>query len=223
MKPDFLIGIPVYPGVDLLDVAGAREVFYWMGEQSTDRRFRTLVLAETTDRVQTHAGLPIVPDMSFDEFGEQELQLDLIWVPGASDATLAPMLGGTPFRARIQTLASGASYVTSVCTGAMLLADAGLLTGFRATSHWSVLNCLPPYGVEVAEGHPRYVVDRKEGEAVRVTGGGVSSGIDEALEIVQMLCGTDAAEQVQVSIQYFPHPPVQGTIPESPPCDLPAP
>lgn len=223
MKSDFLIGIPVYPGVDLLDVAGAREVFYWMGEQSTDRRFRTLVLAEQRGPVPTHAGLPIVPDLTFDEFDASGDVLDLIWVPGAADSTLAPMLGDTPFRARIQNLAAGASYVTSVCTGAVLLADAGLLDGFESTTHWATLDCLKAYGVPVAKGHPRFVVSEKAGQAVRVTGGGVSSGLDESLGIVEMLCGTAAAEQVQQTIQYFPDPPVHAEIPATPPCDLPVP
>jgi transcriptional regulator GlxA family with amidase domain len=220
----FRIGIPVYPFVDLLDVAAPREVFYWMEEIAAPARaFRTVVLAETREPVPTRAGLPIVPDLSFADFDAAGGRLDLIWVPGGRDSALEPLMGDTPFRARIQKLAAGASWITSVCTGAVLLADAGLLTGFRATTHWSTLECLKAYGVRVAKGHPRFVVDRRRGEAVRVTGGGVSSGLDEALALVELLCDRATAEQVQQYIQYFPDPPVHAAIPATPPCDLPVP
>jgi transcriptional regulator GlxA family with amidase domain len=222
MSETFVIGIPVYPMVDLLDVAGPREVFFWMQALAPpETRYEVLVLAETRAAVPTHAGLPIVPDRTFDEFAASGGRLDLLWVPGAADVTLAPMLGG-PFGDRIRALAEGASYVTSVCTGAILLADAGLLKGFEATTHWGDLKCLAAFeGVTVAKGHPRWVISERPGEATRVTGGGVSSGLDEALRVVELLAGTPLARQVQQMMQYYPKPPVKSRIPKPPPCDLP--
>lgn len=222
MRDTFLIGIPVYPMVDLLDVAAPREVFFWMQSLAPPpTRYEVLVLAETRDPVPTHAGLPILPDRTFDEFLASGGQLDLLWVPGAAGDTLAPMLGG-PFRDRLTTLAAGASYVTSVCTGAILLADAGLLAGFEATTHWADLKCLAAFpGVKVAKGHPRWVISERPGEAVRVTGGGVSSGLDEALRVVELLAGTDTARDVQQMMQYYPKPPVSSRIPKTPDCTLP--
>jgi transcriptional regulator GlxA family with amidase domain len=227
MSP-FRIGIPVYPLVDLLDVAAPREVFYWMDalpweEGERKREFSILVLAETPDPVPTRAGLPIVPDTTFAAFAASGEKLDLVWVPGADDRALAPLLGDEVWRERIRELCANAEYVTSVCTGAMLLGAAGLLDGWRATTHWSLIECLRAYGAVVDSELHRFVVDARPGEAIRITGGGVSSGIDEALEIVVRLCGRARAERVQQVIQYFPDPPVHATVPTPPPCTLAAP
>ena len=93
--------------------------------------------------------------------------------------------------------------VTSVCTGALLLARAGLLEGFTCTTHWAYKNILSLFpGVNVAPGFPRYVIDRN-----RISGGGISSGIDEALAIVEILRGPEMARQIQLAIQYAPNPP----------------
>jgi cyclohexyl-isocyanide hydratase len=116
--------------------------------------------------------------------------------------------------------------VTSVCEGALLLAAAGLLDGYRATTHWAFIECLRAYDkihvVGSAGDLPRFVVDRgTNGGAVRVTGGGISSGFDEALEIVRLLAGEDTAKWVQQVTQYFPKPPVNAPLPDPKGCALP--
>lgn len=101
----------------------------------------------------------------------------------------------------------------------MLLAAAGLLDGYRATTHWAFLNCFPQRfpNVIVAEGHPRFVLDRD-----RLTGGGISSGLDEALELIRLLAGDELARDVQQSTQYYPAPPIQSDIPDPPSkCPIP--
>jgi cyclohexyl-isocyanide hydratase len=89
-----------------------------------------------------------------------------------------------------------------------LLAAAGLLNGYKATTHWAFIPCLKRFPeVQVVEGYPRYFVDRN-----RITGGGISSGLDEALRLVEMLTSTKMAEQIQRITQYYPIPPVSSTI-----------
>src|SRR4051812_12613855 len=102
--------------------------------------------------------------------------------------------------------AAGAKLMCSVCDGAMLLAAAGLLDNYRATTHWAFLSCFPTLfpKVKVAEGHPRFVHDRD-----RLTGAGISSGLDEALMLITLLGGIELARQVQQNAQYYPDPPVQ--------------
>jgi transcriptional regulator GlxA family with amidase domain len=212
--PPFNIIIPIYEQVNLFDVTSACEMFYWMGQFWKERKV-TLNLVEAEGRVvKTHAGPKLTPDRSFADYrgkdgGRPKRQAQLFWVPGADDKTTRKMMANADYINFLREQAEGAEYVTSVCEGAMLLANAGLLDGYTATTHWSMLPCLATVkGVTVAPGYPRFWVDRN-----RVTGGGVSSGIDESLKIISLIAGVDIAEQVQVVTQYFPEPPVQGTIP----------
>jgi len=216
----FHIIIPIYEQVNLFDVTSACEMFYWMGYYWKERKV-TLSLVEARGRVvKTHAGPKLTPDRSFDYYrgkngGPPKRQAQLIWVPGASDPTTQKMMGNADYINFLREQAPGAEYVTSVCEGAMLLANAGLLDGYEATTHWSVIPCLSTFKqVKVAADYPRYIVDRN-----RVTGGGVSSGIDESLKIIGLIAGDEIAENVQVVTQYFPKPPYDGTIPGAT-CDI---
>lgn len=216
----FHIVIPIYQHVNLFDVTSACEMFYWMGSFWKKRQV-TLELVEAEGRVvKTHAGPRLVADSSFADYrgkkGKPKKQAQLIWVPGASDDTTAKMMNDSDYINFLQEQAPGAEYVTSVCEGAMLLANAGLLDGYTATTHWGMIPCLKQMkGVKVAKGYPRFVVDRN-----RVTGGGVSSGVDESLEVIRLITNKEIAEQVQVVTQYFPKPPVKGKIPKDNKCDI---
>jgi transcriptional regulator GlxA family with amidase domain len=209
----FKIGIPIYGGVDLLDVAAPYEIFNWMGYYwSQDARQPTTVsvrlIAATLDTLKTRDGLTLTPDATFDDFGEQD-SLDLLWVPGGDPKNLCQTMSDSSYLDFLKQQSERASYVTSVCEGALLLASAGLLDGYEATTHWAFITCLKSFPkIKVAQGHPRFVVDRN-----RVTGGGVSSGLDEALELVARISGYEIAKQVQLVTQYFPHPPISGDIP----------
>ena len=90
--------------------------------------------------------------------------------------------------------------MTSVCTGSLLLAAAGLLKGYKATSHWAFTELLPMFGAEPTEG--RVVIDRN-----RITGGGVTAGIDFGLTLVSEICGEQVAKEIQLGLEYDPHPP----------------
>ncbi len=218
-KP-FHIVIPLYEAVNLFDVTSACEMFYWMGFYWTERKV-TLELVEAEGRVvKTHAGPRLVADSSFADYrgkdGKPKKQAQLIWVPGASDDTTEKMMNDLDYISFLQEQAPGAEYVTSVCEGAMLLATAGLLKGYKATTHWGMIPCLKKMkGVKVARGYPRFVVDGN-----RVTGGGVSSGVDESLEVIRLIAGKKIAEQAQVVTQYFPKPPVKGKIPKDNKCGI---
>jgi len=213
---DFNIVIPVYEQVNLFDVTSACEMFYWMGQYWSERAVAIRLVSENGCKVSTHAGPILTPDESFDSYARKQIRTHLIWVPGARDETVAGMMQDATYLDFVKSQAKQADYVTSVCEGALLLATAGLLDGYTATTHWSVVPCLRQFkNVTVADDYPRYVVDRN-----RVTGGGVSSGIDESLEIIRLIAGEKVAKNAQVVVQYFPQPPVMGQIPCNVTCDI---
>jgi cyclohexyl-isocyanide hydratase len=219
-KPPFHIVIPIYQSVNLFDVTSACEVFYWMG-RNWNKEEVTIALVEAKGSVvKTLAGPRLTPDGSFADYrhddGRVKKQAQLIWVPGAGNDTTEKMMNDSDYLNFLREQAVGATYVTSVCEGAMLLAAAGLLDGYTATSHWAVVSCLRAFkGVTVAPGLPRFWIDRN-----RVTGGGISSGLDESLGIVQLHCGDEIAERIQRVTQYFPKPPVMGSFPDEVPCSI---
>lgn len=221
-KKSLLIGIPIYEDVDLLDVTAPCEMFSWLKSsvaKTMDVEVR--VLAHTCDPVKTRDGLRILPDQTFADTP----RLDLLWVPGGDITGLKRTMADKTFLAFLRTRSRHATYVTSVCEGALLLASAGLLKGHRATTHWAFLPCLRCYpGVTVVKGNPRFVVNRirhASGETrYVVTGGGISSGLDEALQLIILIAGRKVAEEVQSTTQYYPSPPVSGTITPATTCPL---
>src|SRR5262249_43233096 len=118
-------------------------------------------------------------------------------------------------------VAANATWVCSVCEGALLLARAGLLEGHKATTHWQFVKCLQRFsGIDVDTTYKRFVVSEK-GREKRLTGGGISSGLDESLQLVLLLFGEDVARSVQKTTQYFPEPPLPGKLTDKPPdCDI---
>lgn len=187
----FTIGIPVYPNVDLIDVAGAFDIFSRI-KTYNGREYRVLVIGETIEPVMTGQGLAITPHATFGDCG----QLTLIWTPGAEEPKVSDA-----YKKFLLAQAKGAEWVTSVCTGALILSDVGLLDGYEATTHWLALDTLRANSkVRVASGYPRYVIDRN-----RVTGGGVTSTLDEALAVVALITRLDVANKIQETVQYqFP-------------------
>jgi len=194
------IGIPIYPNCDPLDVVGAYEVFSSMAGQLPGHQVNVKLVAVSMDAVTGFNGLKLTPDWTFKDCP----QLYLLFVPGGDAEGVVPMMTDKAYRKFLKRQAAKAKWVTSVCTGAFLLASAGLLNGYEATTYWSVIECLKGFDkVRVVNGYPRYVVDRN-----RVTGGGISSGLDESLKLIELITGSrKAAEKVQLSIQYNPHPP----------------
>jgi cyclohexyl-isocyanide hydratase len=212
----FRIVIPIYHGVDLLDVAGPYEMFYWMGTLWKERTVTIELAAKTRRFIRTHDGLKLTPDRTFADYEKHRLKADLLWVPGGRPEDLQDVMKDKTYLAFLTSQSAGAAYVTSVCVGTMLLASAGLLDGYKATTHWAFLPCLKAFpAIKVARGNPRYVADRN-----RMTGGGVSAGLDEALELVARIAGSKIARQVQLDTQYFPRPPFTGKIPIAKACPI---
>jgi cyclohexyl-isocyanide hydratase len=204
-----LVGIPVYDDVDLLDVAGPFEMFTWAGLDIE-------IVAHARGRFRFRKGFYFEVQKTFEDAGAY----DVLWVPGGDPDALARLIGD-PSRTYLDFLirqSQRAKYVASVCEGAMLLAAAGLLDGYEATTHWAFVPCFKQRfpKVKVAKGHPRYCLDRN-----RLTGGGISSGLDEALKLIELLLGTKVARSVQQSTEYYPRPPVHSVIPPTKHCPLP--
>jgi cyclohexyl-isocyanide hydratase len=215
----FNIVIPIYEGVDLMDVAAPHEIFGWMNTywtEKTGNSVKITLAAHKEGTVGTRDGLKLTPDTTFDCCYEEQYQADLIWTPGGDVKPLKAMMYDKDYQGFLKNQSGKATWVTSVCEGALLLASAGLLDGYLATTHWAFKTCLQQFkNINVAEGYPRYVVDRN-----RVTGGGISSGLDESLKVVSLISSDDIAQQIQLVTQYFPCPPFSGKIPGSDTCPL---
>jgi transcriptional regulator GlxA family with amidase domain len=205
-----IIGIPVYDKVDLLDVTGPYEIFQWMNQYGQNVEVYTV--AEKPGEIASRDGFRFRPHKCFPEIE----RLDVIWVPGGDPAALKLLMSG-PDRTYLDFLIAQsrtARYVTSVCEGALLLAAAGLLDGYTATTHWAFIPCLKAFpAITIAPGYPRFVVDRN-----RVTGGGISSDLDEALKLVELIGGEALAQSIQQVTQYYPDPPVRSSIPQADTC-----
>lgn len=177
-----------YPNMTQLDLTGPFEVFARFPELKVDLVWKTL------DPVTDTNGLRILPTATMADCPKA----DILFVPGGP--------GQIALMDDIETLgflrdqATTARYITSVCTGSLVLAAAGLLTGYRATCHWASLAQLAHFGVDpVAE---RVVIDRN-----RISGAGVTSGIDFALVLGSELFGEDQARLAQLALEYDPQPP----------------
>lgn len=194
----FRIGFLVFPGMTQLDMTGPYEVLSRMPGTEVH------LLWKAPEPVITEHGLTLSPITPFAECPK----LDMICVPGGFGVNaLLEDLETLDF---LRTSAAQARYVTSVCTGSLVLGAAGLLSGRRATSHWMSREHLEAFGaVPVDE---RVVVDGN-----LITGGGVTAGIDFALTVVAQTCGASAAKLIQLAIEYDPAPPFACGSPRSAP------
>ena len=197
----FTVGMVLFDGVTQLDLTGPYEVLARMPNT------RVLLIAAGMAPVRTEWGLTITPDATFGDAPP----LDLLCVPGGWGVDA--QLEDAALLAFLRERGAGARYVTSVCSGALLLGAAGLLRGYRATTHWLSLELLSQFGAEpVAE---RVVHDRN-----RITAAGVSSGIDFALVVAGELFGSATAQGIQLAIEYSPSPPFDSGSPASAPQDV---
>ncbi len=214
------LGIPIYEGVNLLDVAGPLEMFYWAG-QGND--LQTVLVSSDGHPVTSINKVRFEAQASF----AQTPTLDILWVPGGDPEALEVIMRDpdSPYLQYLRQIAAKATWVCSVCEGALLLARAGLLDGHKATTHWAFVACLQKFkAITVDTTHPRFLVSQKERPQMppenRLTGGGISSGLDESLKLISLLFGDQSAKRVQVTTEYFPKPPVMGAIPGIPECGM---
>jgi len=189
------IGMLLFPRLTQLDLTGPYEVLARLSDTTV------LLLWKTREAVTSDSGMSIVPTHTLDECPP----LDIVFVPGGpGQVTLMEDEDVLRF---LRRQAAQAKYVTSVCTGSLVLAAAGLLNGYRAACHWMSRELLAELGVEVSP--DRYVIDRN-----RVTGGGVTAGIDFGLKLAALLRGEDEAKRIQLQIEYNPAPPFDAGSPE---------
>lgn len=190
------IGFFVYPGVTQLDATGPAQVLARLPGAVVHWIWKT------REPVPTDAGFALVPTDSF----ESCPALDVLCVPGGSGQ--ATLMRDPPVLAFLRKQGESAKYVTSVCTGSLLLGAAGLLVGYESACHWAWRDLLRPFGATPKA--ERVVRDRN-----RVSGGGVTAGIDFGLALAAEIAGEETARLIQLSLEYDPQPPFDSGSPES--------
>lgn len=197
------IGMLVYPKFTALDLFGPHHIFISMAGA------KVLLVAKSLEPVATDTGVKIHPTTTFADCPQK---LSILFVPGGTTGTLEAALDKDT-REFVADRGAKADWVTSVCTGSLILGAAGLLEGYQATSHWMTRDSLKEFGAVPV--NRRVVVDRN-----RVTGAGVTSGLDFALQLLKDIRGKDYAETVQLFSEYDPHPPLDCGTPEKAPKEM---
>ena len=194
------IGLVLFPNLTQLDLTGPYEVFVRVPDAEV------FLVAAQFEPVRSDRGLSILPNTTFADCPA----LDILCVPDGP-GVLNAMIDQNMI-SFLQKQGATAHYVTSVCTGALVLAAAGLLDGYKATTHWLSIDLLKLFDkVEVI--NERVVKDRN-----RLTGGGVTAGIDFGLALVAEIYGEAAAQTIQLSIEYCPQPPFNAGSPSTAPA-----
>lgn len=190
-----IIGLVFYPGMTSLDILGPQQVFSGFPGVQIHRIWKTL------DPVKTDDGMMVLPDTTFANCP----RLDVICVGGGLG--MQAIEDDPQILEFLRKQGSTAKFITSVCGGSILLAKAGLLEGYRAATHWASREQLAALGVEVST--ERVAIDRN-----RITGGGVTAGIDFGLTIASILYGEEIAKIIQLLLEYNPAPPFDTGSPE---------
>jgi cyclohexyl-isocyanide hydratase len=198
---------PLYDGSTLLDFAGATQVFAFAG-------FQPVWAAKSLDPITTTEKVQVVPGDTFDGVRKAGPP-HLLFLPGGGDKVGEAMQDPTLVDF-VRDMGKQAQYAGSVCTGAFIVAAAGLFDGCEATTYWSQRENLALFpNLRVAAGYPRWVIHGK-----RFSGGGISSSIDLALELVSLLSGATQSMTAQLSVQYAPSPPFNSGDPSQAPPEV---
>ena len=193
--PPISVAFLLFPNVTQLDLTGPAQVLSRLGNVTLD------LVWKDREPVRTDAGFAIVPTATFAEVP----RADILCVPGGMGVT--DVIADDAAMAWVRAVGAEARWVTSVCTGSLILGAAGLLKDYRAATHWSWRDYLAMFGAEMVP--DRVVVDRN-----RVTGGGVTAGIDFALTLMAEVRSAEFAKAVQLSLEYDPAPPFDAGSPE---------
>lgn len=194
-------GFLIFPDIQQLDVTGPYEVV----ASAPDTKIE--LIGETLAPVMSVTGLPLSPTTDFASCGK----LDVLCVPGGRGVNA--LMTNEKALSFVREKAKEVRYLTSVCTGSMVLGAAGLLIGKHATSHWSAVDLLADFGA--IPSNARIVRDGN-----MITAGGVTSGIDFGLTIIAELFGAHIAEKIQLNLQYAPEPPFHAGTPENAPQQI---
>ncbi|TGD99435.1 DJ-1/PfpI family protein [Methylobacterium nonmethylotrophicum] len=198
MAPPLQIGLLVFPDVTQLDMTGPVQVF------SSVPGARVHLIWKRIEPVPSDGPIVLTPTTTFADCPP----LDVLCVPGGYGTD--PLLADREVLDFLRKQAAVARYVTSVCTGSLVLGAAGLLRGYRAATHWSAREALSLFGATVST--ERVCIDRN-----RVTGGGVTAGIDFALTLVALMIDRPTAEAIQLRLEYNPAPPFEAGSPDTAP------
>ena len=201
MSAPLQIGLVLFPKVTQLDFTGPLQVF------SSIPGVKLHLLWKRIEPVASDTVLTLTPTTSFADCP----QLDVICVPGGIGTD--DMVNDEEMLDFLRRQAGGAKYITSVCTGSLVLGAAGLLRGFRATTHWTAIDYLTAFGAIPTR--TRVCIDRN-----RITGGGVTAGIDFALTLVSQLVDRRTAEAIQLRLEYNPAPPFNAGSPDTAPAEI---
>ena len=189
------IGLLLFPDLTQLDLTGPYEVFHRLPDAKVHLVWKDLA------PVRAQGGLHLVPNTTLADCPS----LDVVCVPGGFGT--AALFEDTLVLDWLRAQAKTARFMTAVCTGSLVLAKAGLLDGRKATCHWNYVDLLPKLGAVYEPG--RVVVDRD-----RITGGGVTAGIDFALRVAAELAGEEVAKAIQLGLEYNPAPPFRSGHPD---------
>jgi len=201
MSAPLSIALLLFPDVTQLDLTGPVQVFSSVPGATLHLVWKRI------EPVPTDSVLTLMPTTTFADCP----QCDVVCVPGGYGVDA--IVNDEEVLAFLRRQAEGAKYITSVCTGSLALGAAGLLDGYRAATHWSARDCLAPFGATLST--ERVCVDRN-----RVTGGGVTAGIDFALILVSILADRATAEAIQLRLEYNPAPPFDAGSPDTAPADV---
>lgn len=193
--PPLQIAMLIYPGMTLLDLAGPQAVLGMHGQ--------THLVAKTMAPVATDSGIALVPTCTF---ADCPAELDVLFVPGGLGTDGA--MEDPEILRFLAERGKTARFVTSVCTGSLILGAAGLLDGYKAATHWATYEALEALGVTAER--RRVVTDRN-----RLTGGGVTAGIDFGLTLLAALRGEEIAKVTQLTLEYDPAPPFDTGTPDA--------
>ena len=195
-------GFLVFPDIQQLDLTGPYEIVSVL-----DAPKQVHLVSHGRTAVRSTTGIDFTPTATLADCPP----LDVVCVPGGIGVN--PLMRDEAVLAFLRRQAATARYVTSVCTGSLVLGAAGLLRGRKATSHWSARDLLAGFGAVPTPG--RVVRDGRF-----ITAGGVTAGIDFGLAIVAELCGVEAAQACQLQLEYAPAPPFDAGTPETAPPAL---
>lgn len=202
MTTQLNVGILIFEDMTMLDGYAPLQMLAFV------EQFNTFTFAREKQALRSDCGAMLTPDYGFADCPA----IDVLVVPGGGN--VLPQMLDPVTQAFLTERGAAASYVTSVCTGALILAEAGLLDGFRATTHWGWIETLTAYpGIEVVD--ERVAVDR-----TRITGGGITAGLDFALTLIAEVVAPPVAQAIQLIFEYRPQPPFNTGSPQQAPAEI---
>ena len=202
MSTQMNVGIYVFEGMTMLDGYAPLQILSFV------EQFNTFTFSRDGKPVKSDSNTVLTPDYGLDDCPA----LDILVMPGGGD--IFGQMSDEKLQNFLREAGARAKYITSVCTGALILAEAGLLDGHRATTHWAYIEQLAKFpNIEVVD--ERVAVDRN-----RITGGGITAGIDFALTVVAEVIAPEVAQTIQLIFEYRPQPPFNTGSPETAPKEI---